>query len=174
MLPKGSSQNECFLTPHCTQSRLTSSLSSHLEQNCCRQRRFGMCNVGVSEYLVFWVMSKLFFNGLMKHKWPDPFFWLQFWQYRLFHSLFSNVTSAPHVPQQRLLSHTVLFFGVRLLWLSKHLWLKKSGYIFRRGCIYLQMRKAGSPCSHYTSGRIRATWSSNNFCYKPYRCTDLP
>ena len=55
--PTGSSQNECFLLPHRTQS--PSSLSSHREQKCYKQTGLGTCNVALSVYLVFWVVPKL-------------------------------------------------------------------------------------------------------------------
>jgi len=56
MSPTGSSQNECFLLPHRTQS--PSSTSSHREQNCCTQTRLGTCNLASSMYLAFRVVSK--------------------------------------------------------------------------------------------------------------------
>jgi len=49
MLPTGSSQKACFLSPHCTHLRRVSSTSSHIEQNCCTQTRFGTCNVALSK-----------------------------------------------------------------------------------------------------------------------------
>jgi len=55
MLPTGSSQKECFLTPRCAHLCRASSKSLHIEQNCCTQTRFGTCNVALTENSYSWL-----------------------------------------------------------------------------------------------------------------------
>jgi len=128
--PTGSSQYECSLLPHYTQS--TPSSSSTREQNCCTQTRLGTFNFALSVFSVFRGVSKSWNTystlspveatrgSVVLYNTSDLFF-----SGYSYHSTACSTHAFrvsrvyPHVTQHRFSSHTDIIAAVLYLWFAK-------------------------------------------------------